>query len=241
MGERSPYGEQCTARAKSTSARCQRRVIGGGVCIMHGGKAPQVAAAGEARIIELQAQLEAGQLEPAKPRHAAEVLLGSIEASDNVMRQLQHDLIRGELTVALSTAYGAWVDRAGRLAKLALDPHIDGRMLALEEARVTRSAEELAGQLLGALSLTLRLAEVSAAARLEVWRSWYRALREIQREQVWPRLYAAEVQAFAAELEEAAAAEEAQPVEIVVDDVEEDDDSELADVAILWPRGPGVA
>ena len=97
------------------------------------------------------------------------------------------------------------------------------------------------GQLLGALSLTLRLAEVSAAARLEVWRSWYRALREIQREQVWPRLYAAEVQAFAAELEEAAAAEEAQPVEIVVDDVEEDDDSELADVAILWPRGPGVA
>jgi hypothetical protein len=43
---------QCTATAKSTGERCERDAISGGdVCIMHGGKAPQVRAAARRRLV----------------------------------------------------------------------------------------------------------------------------------------------------------------------------------------------
>lgn len=45
-------GRQCTARSKRSGERCRRAaVLGGTVCSMHGGKAPQVAAAAEGRVI----------------------------------------------------------------------------------------------------------------------------------------------------------------------------------------------
>lgn len=45
---------RCTARAKSTGARCKRRPIpGGNVCRMHGGAAPQVRKAARLRLAEL--------------------------------------------------------------------------------------------------------------------------------------------------------------------------------------------
>jgi hypothetical protein len=98
---------------------------------------PQVKAAREARIVAMTAEIEAGKREPVKPRHPAEVLIASVTAADDVMRQLQQDLARGELTPAMSRAYGEWVDRTGRLAKLALDTSIAERLVEIQE-RPTR-------------------------------------------------------------------------------------------------------
>jgi hypothetical protein len=132
-----PTSSQCTARCKSTGDRCLHRVRGGGVCHVHGGAAKQVKAAREARIIAMEAELAAGKREPAPPRHPGEVLLASVTSADGVMLQLQRDLERGELTPELARAYGEWVDRAGRLSKLALDAGIAERLVEIQE-RPTR-------------------------------------------------------------------------------------------------------
>lgn len=51
---------QCTATSKQSGERCKRRPIPGGtVCVMHGGKTPQVQAAAARRLEERQAVLAA--------------------------------------------------------------------------------------------------------------------------------------------------------------------------------------
>lgn len=46
---------QCTAKSKGSGNRCKRRPIpGGAVCVMHGGKAPQVQMAAAERLKSLQ-------------------------------------------------------------------------------------------------------------------------------------------------------------------------------------------
>ncbi len=55
IGRDGPAGEQCTARSKRTKEGCKRMVIGGGVCVMHGGAAPQVKAARLQRVAIAQA------------------------------------------------------------------------------------------------------------------------------------------------------------------------------------------
>jgi hypothetical protein len=129
--------EQCSARCKSTMQRCRRTVIGGGVCYVHGGNASQVKAAREARVIQLRAQLAAGEREPQPPRHPAEVLLSSIDGADQVMSQLRRDFAAGLLSPELSRAYGEALDRAGRLSKLALDASATERLLSTRE-KLTR-------------------------------------------------------------------------------------------------------
>jgi hypothetical protein len=48
-------GPRCTATSKQSGVRCKRRPIPGGtVCVMHGGKAPQVQEAAMARLMKLQ-------------------------------------------------------------------------------------------------------------------------------------------------------------------------------------------
>lgn len=58
MPKQHPLSERCTATSKRTGQRCQLTVIGGGVCFMHGGKAPQVAAKREERIVAFEAKAE---------------------------------------------------------------------------------------------------------------------------------------------------------------------------------------
>ncbi|MFI5729172.1 hypothetical protein ACIA49_03560 [Kribbella sp. NPDC051587] len=58
MSNPHPLGDQCTATSKATGNRCRRRVIGGGVCIVHGGRAPRVAAKRQERIVTWESQTE---------------------------------------------------------------------------------------------------------------------------------------------------------------------------------------
>lgn len=53
-----PLSQQCTATSKATGHRCRRQVVGAAVCIVHGGRAPQVAAKREERVVAWEAQAE---------------------------------------------------------------------------------------------------------------------------------------------------------------------------------------
>jgi hypothetical protein len=119
---------------------------------MHGGAAPQVKAARAARVIAMEAELAAGKREPAPPRHPGEVLLASVTSADEVMLQLQRDLERGELTPELARAYGEWVDRAGRLSKLALDAGIAERLVEIQERPTRLLVDQLVSVIRGILA-----------------------------------------------------------------------------------------
>jgi hypothetical protein len=81
-----PLSSQCTAKSKRSGERCRHRVIGGGVCHIHGGKAPQVAAKREARIIAGEASLAAKSYAPRDPGAA---LLAAASDADAVLQQLK--------------------------------------------------------------------------------------------------------------------------------------------------------
>jgi len=67
---RYPSVPQCTAPSRRSGQRCQRHAIRGGtVCIMHGGKAPQVQRKAEDAIAEARLRLR-GLLDPAVTRLA---------------------------------------------------------------------------------------------------------------------------------------------------------------------------
>lgn len=141
---------RCTAKSKQSGERCKRApVVGGSVCAMHGGKAPQVAAAAEQRQLETKADAEvrklwvgldaapevkdpvgslaklAGALEQAVDHVGAKVNdLGSV-ASGSSMQQL-----RGEV-VLLERLLGQLRQALDAMARLG----IAERHVELEQAR----------------------------------------------------------------------------------------------------------
>jgi hypothetical protein len=85
---------RCTAKSKRSQERCRRAaVIGGTVCAMHGGKAPQVKAAAEQRDLEAKAEAEVRSLwvgldkaTPVKdPVASLERLAGALEQAADVV------------------------------------------------------------------------------------------------------------------------------------------------------------
>jgi hypothetical protein len=124
-------GVQCTATAKGTGERCRRRVIGGGVCPMHGGRAPQVAAAREARIIEQRARLAGSK--DFEVRDPAEALMAAAEDADLVLQRIKSEIQSGAVSSTQLEALGEWLDRVARLSKLIVDARIDERRVRLQE------------------------------------------------------------------------------------------------------------
>jgi hypothetical protein len=242
VSKSNPLTSQCEAMSKRAGRQCRNWVEAGGhgVCRTHG-QSEKVKAAQRARAEVARAELEAAKKGlPYERRPAVEVLADAVMGSDILLQHLLRRRANGELTSEEAMALGLTLDRAARIAKIAIDAQVEVKLAQLEEVRLQRSAEELSAQLLGLFSVALRLAELSASVRLTVWHSWYAGLRQIQREQVWPRLYGDAVENFRLELEQAVAEERAAANPISVDVIEEDDDAELGDnVAILWPRNPG--
>lgn len=165
-----PMSQQCTATSKATRQQCRRFVIGGGPCVMHGGKAPQVAAKREARIVAHEAAQRHGPLEVRDP---ADALLSAAMTADELVQRLQQDLRdQAQLKPATLTALGEWLDRTGRLAKTVLDARIDERRTRVSEAQGLMFATAIR-QILGAL-------ELSAQQQALVPTVVPRALRQIE-------------------------------------------------------------
>lgn len=133
---------------------------------MHGGKAPQVAARREARILEAEARLRG---EAATPRDPGEALVAAAEDADGMLQRLKADMRSGTLQPAQLLAFGDWIDRTARIAKTVLDARIDERRARLAERD---------GQLL-ASGLTWLLQALSLSESAEAQRAMTFMLREL--------------------------------------------------------------
>jgi hypothetical protein len=131
---RHPLSSQCTASSKRSGERCRRQVIGGGVCIMHGGAAPAVRAKREGRIIAgMAARAARGDVAPRDP---VEALLAAARDADAIVQRLKSNFAAGVVVDgATLSVLGEWLDRVSRLSKVCVDARLDERRAALEEAQ----------------------------------------------------------------------------------------------------------
>jgi hypothetical protein len=133
-----PLTSRCPARCKSSGMQCRKWVRGGGVCDSHGGRARQVKAAREARLVVMEAELEATRkAEPYEARHPAEVLLTAVLASDVLLRHLLDKHAAGELTADESMALGWAIDRAARVSRSALDASVNAQIAQVAQERAS--------------------------------------------------------------------------------------------------------
>ena len=131
--EAHPLSAQCVARNKKTGERCKQRVIGGGPCRFHGGAAPQVAAARQARILAGEAAL-AAQGDPR--RDPADALQAAAQDADVIVQRLKRQVRAGDvIDIPSLQVLGDWLDRVSRLSKGVLDARIDERRVELEQVR----------------------------------------------------------------------------------------------------------
>lgn len=152
-----PLSEQCSATSKATGQRCQRHVIGGGVCWVHGGAAPQVARAREARIIAAEAAREA----PVSMADAADVLTSAMNDAHALLQRIKENIANGRVTDGDLRALGEWVDRAARISKLVVDAGIEERQVRLAE----RHGQLLAGVVIRILDGLLKAQHLNQAGR----------------------------------------------------------------------------
>ena len=124
-------GEQCTATSKRSGDRCKRLVVGGGVCVMHGGNAPQVRVRREARILAAEAAQEA----PVTAADAADVMLAAMNDSHGLLQRLKANIASGQVQVSDLSALGDWIDRAARISKMVADAGIEERRMKLTEGQ----------------------------------------------------------------------------------------------------------
>jgi hypothetical protein len=130
-----PLSERCKAKAKSTGERCKCTVIGGGVCPTHGGNAPQVRAAREARVLAGEAALAASGDEDMR-RDPRAALLAAAQDADLILQRIKRRLAEGgTLDGPLLQALGDWIDRTTRTSKVVIDARIDEQMAELEAAK----------------------------------------------------------------------------------------------------------
>jgi hypothetical protein len=131
MTQADPLAEQCTANAKGSGVRCLITVVGGGVCRKHGGGAPAVKAAREARVLAARAQAAGGVVVARDPGDA---LLGATQDADAMVQRIKAVIEgSGELKASEVRAFGEWLDRTGRLGKMTLDARVDERRVRITE------------------------------------------------------------------------------------------------------------
>jgi len=131
MGKPHPLAEQCTATSKATGQRCRIRVIGGGPCRVHGGAAPQVARAREARIIAAEAARDL----PVTAADAADVLTSAMNDAHSLLQRIKQNIADGRFSEADMRVLGDWVDRVARISKLVVDSGVQERRFELEAAQ----------------------------------------------------------------------------------------------------------
>lgn len=126
--------EQCTARSKRSGQRCEHRVIGGGPCHLHGGKAPQVRQARERRIALAEALARDPRRDP------GDVLRDVLHTNDHLMRKARAEVDADRPTAATMARLLEATERAGRWAKTSLDAEVDQRQTQVLEAHAAMLA-----------------------------------------------------------------------------------------------------
>lgn len=131
---------QCTARSKRSGERCKRLVLGGGVCVMHGGRAPQVAAAREGRLLQMRARAY-GEVEERTPAEALMAASSTLDASLQSLEAMAAE--RGGAGPLLLKEIREAAKESARIAKLVQDAGLDERRLQLAERDQTDLSQVL--------------------------------------------------------------------------------------------------
>lgn len=147
MGALIALDRRCTATSKRSGERCRRAaIVGGTVCKVHGGGAPQVAAAAVRRSAEADARATLAALVPDDVEPTEDVL-GAIaqlcgelvtarEAAASMVRRL--DALADPRTGAAAPEVALWlalVDKSTRALEAAARLNIGERQVALGKAQ----------------------------------------------------------------------------------------------------------
>lgn len=163
-------GTPCTARSKRTGLPCGQKVIGGGVCDWHGGKAPAVMAAREQRARVMRAQAEAAAAAPhLPPASPAAILLEELHRTRVRIAGIEALVAAGEPGPGLTLGGTAeWLfrerEQLGKLAESCLRFRVEE---VQDAAEVMQSAVVAAfvRALFSRLGLDASAPEVAAAVR----------------------------------------------------------------------------
>jgi hypothetical protein len=235
-----PLGQQCTATAKATGKQCERRAIGSPVCIMHGGKARQVKAKAEQRVMVAELEAKAAAQTVVVRREPEELILDALHDTNAVLTRIKADLHDGVVNPILLQLAGDWLDRLGRLGKIITDGDLTTKL----HTRIGWVAQDRAATLWGHLAAVVEASPLTAEQRLTVWQSRFDGLRLIASGDLPFRLSDDALHRFSDRLMEAAAVEQAAVQAaadgIVWDDSESDSDSDGGvGSLVLFPSSDG--
>jgi hypothetical protein len=135
-----PATEKCNATSKRSGRQCQRLVIGGGPCPMHGGNAPQVKARREQRILLAEAKAKAlpAVIEPQEEPTADELLISLLTDVRSTLLQIKASLADNPSPTWL-VLLGDGLDRADRISRSVI---ITGAQERVEQRKVAVCEEQ---------------------------------------------------------------------------------------------------
>jgi hypothetical protein len=197
------------------------------VCWVHGLNAKQTRAKRDQRVALWEVQ-EARAAEPVVmvQREPEELLLAALDDVNQVLSAVKSQMQNNIVDPILLEVLGDWMDRLGRLGKVALDGDSSERL----EKRVGCVAADRAQQMWGMLAAVLKAAPLTAQDRLVLWSSVFDAARLVAGEREPLRLSRDEVQRFTAELQTAAAREQAVAEGIRWDEDSPETEDDVGDV-----------
>jgi hypothetical protein len=142
---------QCKATANRTGQRCRRlAILGGSVCISHGGRARQVREAALRRLALADAVAAADHRSP------GEILLSTLHVADVMLRQALADA-DAQLTPEQLSSLVGHLERAQSFARSVLSAGV--------EERQQRLAEQLGAHVIAILDAVLADLDLSAEQR----------------------------------------------------------------------------
>jgi hypothetical protein len=230
-----PLNQQCEAKAKATGRRCERRVVGGTVCFVHGGNAKQVKAKREQRVAlaDAQAAVPASVVLQKEPE---ELLLDALHDVNQVLQQLKSELHGGSVNPILLNLAGEWLDRLGRLGKVVTD----GDLATKLHARKGWLAQDRSQQLWGHLAAIVEASPLSAQQKSALWQSRFDGLRAIGDGRAPFRLSGDELHRFSDGLMEAAAREQEAAEGITWGEVSSESESDVGELVLFPSHGDGL-
>lgn len=139
---------RCTGTSKQSGERCGRPAIPGGtVCNFHGGKAPQVVAAAQRRLVEEGATKELAKIK-VKPIGDPVVAIGELAAEALAFFEgAKANAVEGKVDGAWMAFAERMLDQAGRLLAAAGRLGLEERRVRLEEAQLDLAAAVVMGVL----------------------------------------------------------------------------------------------
>jgi hypothetical protein len=170
-----PLNQQCSATAKSTGERCERRVVGTSVCWVHGSAARQVKAKKEQRIVVAELEAKAAVQTVIVRQEPEELILNALHDTNAVLTRIKADLHDGVVNPILLELAGDWIDRLGRLGKIITD----GELAEKLERRTGWMAEDRAATVWGHLASIVEASQLSAPQRQAVWEARFVGLQRI--------------------------------------------------------------